>query len=454
MFEHINHAVVKVTRDCNLRCKYCYVADKDKYKNEVMSFDVFKDLVNRIIKDRIKNNTYREEFNFTFHGGEPTIIGYDTLNKYLSYAYNEFKINNLNVNFSIQTNTTLLDEKFLDLFKDYNVAVGISYDGIGDNNKDRTTKESRHYENIIEESKKRHIHLGNICIVNKDNINTINKNIKYFNKIKLNGKYNYAEDALNIGNCEISGEEYFNKCIKPMIDYAIKKKSLKYIPDGNLLRIIKSYCNKLLLNNNKNNLRQSPNNKSICYTKFCGGGCRVLEISPDGSINSCGRYDKDSENSIVGTIYSNDFLGLQKRAKFYDLIYKKHNAILSHNCDLCESQDICDFGCMVFSFIKSKKWDIDSNLVCSYFKLLKKYLYDNINSLMICYINSLFKDKNTIYIDVKNNSVLDTIRNINIVLNDFSIKNVKAFEDDNWQGDKKDCHQIKLVKKGRFNIWH
>ena len=84
MFEHINHAVVKVTRDCNLRCKYCYVADKDKYKNEVMSFDVFKDLVNRIIKDRIKNNTYREEFNFTFHGGEPTIIGYDTLNKYLS----------------------------------------------------------------------------------------------------------------------------------------------------------------------------------------------------------------------------------------------------------------------------------------------------------------------------------------------------------------------------------
>ena len=73
---------------------------------------------------------------------------------------------------------------------------------------------------------------------------------------------------------------------------------------------------------------------------------------------------------------------------------------------------------------------------------------------MICYINSLFKDKNIIYLNVKNNSLLDTIKNINIVLNDFNIKNVKAFEDDNWQGDKKDCHQIKLVKKGKFNVWH
>ena len=39
MFNYANMLVLKVTRDCNLRCKYCYLADKDEYK-EVKFLDI------------------------------------------------------------------------------------------------------------------------------------------------------------------------------------------------------------------------------------------------------------------------------------------------------------------------------------------------------------------------------------------------------------------------------
>ena len=78
--------VVKVTRDCNLRCKYCYIENKDAFKNEVMSFEVFKTLVDRICLDKKKTSDEFKRFSFIFHGGEPTIIGYENLNKFCHYV--------------------------------------------------------------------------------------------------------------------------------------------------------------------------------------------------------------------------------------------------------------------------------------------------------------------------------------------------------------------------------
>ena len=262
----------------------------------------------------------------------------------------------------------------------------------------------------------------------------------------LPGKYNYVEDALNIGDCEISGEEYFHKCIKPMLEMSLKQKTLRNIPDSNLKGIVDRYCVKVL--SDLDNLRMSSGGKSICYSKFCGGGCRILEISPDGSINSCGRYDKDSKDSNVGTIYSKDFLGLRKRIKFYDLAFKKHIAILNHNCDLCEAQDICDFGCIVFSFVKNHKWDIDENLACSYFLNLKKYIYENIDGLLTCYIYDVLKYSNG-YLQLKRTADTKMIAKVSKMLLDIGIKNIEVTEDTNWKGDKRSCCQVKLLKKNK-----
>jgi len=52
MFENISEVILKVTRDCNLNCQYCYLGDKKQYAGERMSFAVFQKLIDQIYADK------------------------------------------------------------------------------------------------------------------------------------------------------------------------------------------------------------------------------------------------------------------------------------------------------------------------------------------------------------------------------------------------------------------
>ena len=120
MFQNANQVILKVTKGCNLRCKYCYVADKDKYENEYMSFDTFKKVVDKIIFDKSKSSNDRS-IDITFHGGEPTKIDKKTFYNMCEYAQYKMTIYNIGVKFSIQTNLTLIDEEWCNIFSKFNI---------------------------------------------------------------------------------------------------------------------------------------------------------------------------------------------------------------------------------------------------------------------------------------------------------------------------------------------
>ncbi len=63
-----------------------------------------------------------------FHGGEPLLAGKSFFRNFVSKANNEL-LPNTRPLFSMQTNGTLLDQKWLDLLRDLNVRFGISLDG-------------------------------------------------------------------------------------------------------------------------------------------------------------------------------------------------------------------------------------------------------------------------------------------------------------------------------------
>lgn len=386
MFEHTEHVVVKVTRDCNLRCKYCYVADKDNYRGERMSFSVFKTLVDRIIEDKIKAGTQQKRISFTFHGGEPTIIGPDMLKKFAIYASNSFVQNGINYSLSIQTNATLLTDEILQIFHDYNFNVGISFDGIGKSNLYRTSKPTRDYIETIKKLKKYGLSFGSIIVVNQSNINYVKKNIKFFKKIGLNGKFNYAEDVHHIGGCEVSGEELFDKMFIPLCEEYLKPGTKKYI-DPNVDELIKKYFNSLISSFFFGH-PQVNNFQSICGSMFCGAGKKVVEVSPDGSMNYCGRYDRDSPASNCGSIFQKDFLGLFSLKKYVDFVNKKREVINSHPCDSCAANIICDFGCMAFHYSSQGTWGIREDLVCSYYPKVFRYIALHKRDFLLSYMRA------------------------------------------------------------------
>lgn len=110
---------------CNLDCDYCYYLEKSVLygrKNQVMS----DELLERFIQQYIESQTM-PEIMFTWHGGE-------TLMRPLSFYKRAVELQKKyagrrQIDNSIQTNGTLLNDEWCAFFKENNFLVGISIDG-------------------------------------------------------------------------------------------------------------------------------------------------------------------------------------------------------------------------------------------------------------------------------------------------------------------------------------
>ncbi|HHV85497.1 MAG TPA: anaerobic sulfatase-maturation protein [Petrimonas sp.] len=111
---------------CNLDCDYCYYLEKanlySQKKNHVMS----EELLEKFIKEYIESQTMPQVM-FTWHGGE-------TLMRPLSFYKKAVELQKKyaggrQIDNSIQTNGTLLNDDWCRFFKEHNFLVGISIDG-------------------------------------------------------------------------------------------------------------------------------------------------------------------------------------------------------------------------------------------------------------------------------------------------------------------------------------
>jgi len=111
---------------CNLNCDYCYYLEKanlySQKKNHVMS----EELLEKFIKEYIESQTMPQVM-FTWHGGE-------TLMRPLSFYKKAVELQKKyaggrQIDNSIQTNGTLLNDDWCRFFKEHNFLVGISVDG-------------------------------------------------------------------------------------------------------------------------------------------------------------------------------------------------------------------------------------------------------------------------------------------------------------------------------------
>jgi len=118
-------AVIKaVGNRCNLRCRYCYALSE--IRQNFMS--------DRTLKRVIKAISELAPLPiFFWGGGEPLLRGKDFFKKVLDLQ-SRF-CGNHNVINSLQTNGTLLDVEWIDLFRQYNFQIGISWDGRNDSSR-------------------------------------------------------------------------------------------------------------------------------------------------------------------------------------------------------------------------------------------------------------------------------------------------------------------------------
>lgn len=103
---------------CNLGCTYCYQEPVRQSGNIRPKYDI----------DKMLQEVDKLGHNFSLFGGEALLVPKKDLERLWEYGFKKFKSN------GIQTNGTLIDDDHVNLFKKYNVSVGISIDGPGELN--------------------------------------------------------------------------------------------------------------------------------------------------------------------------------------------------------------------------------------------------------------------------------------------------------------------------------
>lgn len=126
----IGEAILKIHSRCNLNCGYCYVYNGGdngyleqprEMSNETV--DIFADRLAEYLDDK-KPLT----FAVTFHGGEPLLRSpkfLERTTRTLRAAVTSPTV----LQFNMQTNGVLLDEKHMDVLRRNRITVGISLDG-------------------------------------------------------------------------------------------------------------------------------------------------------------------------------------------------------------------------------------------------------------------------------------------------------------------------------------
>uniref|UniRef100_A0A6M3MEP1 Putative radical SAM superfamily protein n=1 Tax=viral metagenome TaxID=1070528 RepID=A0A6M3MEP1_9ZZZZ len=124
--------LLKMNLGCNFECNYCY--EKPIKTNEpIIDHKAVEETIRRLWEEgggkgedgepkKDKKGNYRGP-TITLHGGEPTILPKEDIERYLKLAFE------LTGHSGIQTNGYLIDDDIIEMFRKYKTSVGVSIDG-------------------------------------------------------------------------------------------------------------------------------------------------------------------------------------------------------------------------------------------------------------------------------------------------------------------------------------
>jgi len=121
------HAVIKpIGAICNIDCTYCYYLHKQSLIGDQSTRRIAETLLEEFIRQYIAGQDVNSA-RFTWHGGEPTLLGLDFFKHVLELQRRH--AGTKRIDNDLQTNGLLLDEEWCEFLKANEFLVGLSIDG-------------------------------------------------------------------------------------------------------------------------------------------------------------------------------------------------------------------------------------------------------------------------------------------------------------------------------------
>lgn len=329
------NGLILCTKECNLRCKYCF--EESMHDNCPMSvkkiqeeFDYFLDnYFDKFIRELIDINTSlnRKETDITFHGGEALLVGEKLLEK-------GFKMVKKypNTTIGIQTNATLITDDVIELFKKYDVRVGISLDGpkyMHDAYRVNIAKKGS-YDKVMEsvcKMRKAGVMVGALATVTDLTVKNPKEFYEFFRDNCLDFSFNpcFTDPNLPSSYKVLNMGEYI-EFYKKMFDLWINDSSSN----------LSITCFERIMS--AMSVKKSPYMEVCTYIPDCSK--TTVAINTKGEFYRCLHYCMDSKNKIgdIKVDNLNKALGDEKFSKRWECLKKT-------DCKDCDIKEYCCGGC-------------------------------------------------------------------------------------------------------------
>lgn len=139
----LDSITLNVTNNCNLSCSYCFEHNKSIHKDMMDPKDAIK-IIETVYSSRYINSRFNSSFTINFFGGEP-FLNWPAIKAIVDYCTE----NNLDVNYGITTNLTILTDEMIEYIDNYNLQLLVSIDGIKEiHDRNRSNSFDKVYSNL------------------------------------------------------------------------------------------------------------------------------------------------------------------------------------------------------------------------------------------------------------------------------------------------------------------
>lgn len=331
----------QMTDSCNLRCKYCYVPKVPRF----MNLETGKKAMDMAFVTAMNYNY--KKIKIKFAGGEP-LLNFGLIKKVIDYGYGLSIQHSIQIQFSIVTNGTLLNEKIIDYLKSRNISVGISLDGIGEiHDMNRPTVEGTGSFNEVVKGllllKEHGINFNASVVITKNNVSQLIPIADYLLSRNIPFVFNIVRDNDNSVNGLSPKHSVLIKKFKELYRFI----EINYPECGFLEKL----CDTII--------------KFKARKYSCGSCQNYFAVSSDGKIstcqmNPCAASNLDDEDPLKK-------LRSTEQAK-YNLIENKTD------CSFCSWKNLCGGGCTLLSRRAYGKYGTKSPLCSIYKKLIPELI--------------------------------------------------------------------------------
>lgn len=314
---------------CNMRCKYCFYYSLASSR-EIADYGIMKyDTAKRVI-DSALAFADGERIYFSFQGGEPLIAGKEFFLKFFDYV-REKNVMKSEIYYALQTNGTLIDDEWIDIFKANSVLVGLSLDGDKEENRYRLDANYAPVVNKVtaaaDAMKERGVDFNVLTVVTGRTAENIERVYKHF---RARG-YKYLQ---------------FIPCLRPFGDKSESELYMSVPQYAKYLVVLFNMYVKDYADGNYISIRHFDNMVRLFLGQKCEqcgaeGHCsHQFVVEGNGNVYPCDFYCVD--DWLLGNIECNDFFELANSDKAKRFILE--SLPIDEKCKNCRYYRVCRGG--------------------------------------------------------------------------------------------------------------